>query len=117
MDFILQVVASSSTMTKIWADGRSYQGPKRALKLHELAVSPDLSIVLKPKDGKGFQVLFQRWIVERTFAWMGRCRRLAKDDEGSLSRSLAWATLAACRFLMRRIARDNGSVGLKCQEM
>jgi len=85
--------------------------------LHELAVSPDLSIVLKPKEGKGFQVMFQRWIVERTFAWMGRCRRLAKDDEGSLASSLAWTTLAACSFLMRRIACDNESMSLKCQAM
>jgi len=116
VDLILQVVASSPAMTKIWADG-GYRGPKRASKLHELAIRPDLSIVLKPKDGKGFQVLFQRWIVERTFAWMGRCRRLAKDYEGSLASSLAWTTLAACRFLMRRIARDNGGMGLKCKAM
>ena len=42
---------------------------------------------------------------ERAFAWMSRCRRLAKDYERSLESSLAWAQLAACRFMMRRIAR------------
>ena len=44
-----------------------------------------------------FAVLFQRWVVERTFAWMGRCRRLAKDFERTVASSLAWARLAACR--------------------
>ncbi len=116
LDLILRVVASSPTITKLWADG-GYRGSKLAAKLQELTVSPDLTIVRLPKEGTGFQVLFQRWIVERTFAWMGRCRRLAKDYEGSLASSLGWSTLAACRFLMRRIARENGGIGLKCQAM
>ena len=67
----------------------------------------------KPKDAKepalslskGFTVLYRRWVVERTFAWMGRCRRLAKDVERTLASSLAWVKLAGCRFLMRRVAR------------
>ena len=50
-------------------------------------------------------MLYRRWVVERTFAWMSRCRRLAKDFERCLESSLAWVQLAACRFLMRRLAR------------
>jgi len=46
-----------------------------------MGICPEPGIVLKPKDSKGFQVLFRRWVVERTFAWMGRCRRLSKDCE------------------------------------
>ena len=53
----------------------------------------------------GFTVLRRRRVVERSFAWMGRCRRLAKDVERTLARSVAWAKLAACRFMMRRVAR------------
>ncbi|MXX88283.1 MAG: transposase [Boseongicola sp. SB0677_bin_26] len=50
--------------------------------------------------------LYRRWVVERTFAWMSRCRRLAKDFERTLASSVAWAQLAACRFPARRLARN-----------
>jgi len=92
------------TVTGRGADG-GYQGPKLAAKLQELGVAELLEIVAKPKDSKGFTVLYRRWVVERTFAWMSRCRRLAKDFERTLASSLAWVQLAACRFLMRRLAR------------
>ncbi|MCY4463078.1 MAG: transposase [Albidovulum sp.] len=61
------------------------------------------------KKIKGFAALARRWVVERIFAWMGRCRRLAKDFERTVASSLAWARLAACRFLMRRVARNINS--------
>ena len=70
-----------------------------------------LEIVVKPKGKQGFTVLSRRWVVERTFAWLGRCRRLANpkspflDFERTLASSLAWVKLAACRFMMRRVAR------------
>ncbi len=92
-------------VTKLWADG-GYQGPKLVSKLEELDLGGLLEIVEKPKDIKGFTVLYRRWVVERTFGWMSRCRRLAKDFERSLSSSLAWCQLAACRFMMRRVARE-----------
>ena len=91
-------------VAKLWADG-GYQGPKLASRLAELGVGDMLEIVEKPQGSRGFTLLRRRWVVERTFAWMGRCRRLAKDWERSLESSLAWAQLAACRFLMRRVAR------------
>ncbi len=65
------------------------------------AFRSDLEIVNKPNDIKEFTALCHRWVGERTFAWMSRCRRLAKDYERSLESSLAWAQLAACRFMMR----------------
>ena len=56
---------------------------------------------------KGFVVLPKRWIVERTFGWLGRCRRLAKDFE-NLSRShAAFIILAMIRLMLRRIVRLN----------
>ena len=54
---------------------------------------------------EGFEVLPRRWVVERTFAWLGRCRRLAKDWERSIESSTAWANIASIRMLTRRIAR------------
>ncbi len=67
---------------------------------------PILDTVNKLKYTNGFTVLYRRWVVERTCAWKGRCRRLAKDYERTLESSLAWSQLAACRFLMRRVARE-----------
>ena len=101
---IVEVLEKAPHIKKIWADG-GYQGGKPASALTKLGIGTDLEIVKKPKDVKGFTVLQRRWVVERTFAWMSRCRRLGKDYERSLESSLAWAQLAACRFTMRRIVR------------
>ena len=101
---ILGVLEKAPHIQKIWADG-GCRGGKLASALTKLGIGTVLEIVKKPKDVKGFTVLHRRWVVERTFAWMSRCRRLAKDCERSLESSLAWAQLAACRFMMRRIAR------------
>ncbi len=101
---ILAMLEKAPTVTKLWADG-GYQGPKLAAALREMGIADMVEIVEKPKESRGFTVLYRRWVVERTFAWMGRCRRLAKDFERTLESSLAWARLAACRFLVRRIAR------------
>lgn len=63
-----------------------------------------IEIVERPLGVKGFQLLPQRWVVERTFAWCGRCRRLAKDFEGSASTEVAWLLVAHLRLLTRRLA-------------
>ena len=101
---ILGMLEKAPDVAKIWADG-GYQGPKLAAELERLGLGSALEIVKKPKDAEEFTVLYRRWVVERTFAWMSRCRRLAKDYEGSLESSLAWSQLAACRFMVRRAAR------------
>ena len=54
---------------------------------------------------KGFVVLAKRWIVERTFGWLGRCRRLTKDFENLTRTQIAFVQLAMIRLMMRRIAR------------
>ena len=101
---ILRVLEKAPHVKKIWADG-GCRGEKLASALKDLGIGSDLEIVKKPNNVNGLTVLYRRWVVERTFAWMSRCRRLAKDCERSLESSLAWAQLAACRFMMRRIAR------------
>ena len=112
-DVICRMLSAAPTVARLWADG-GYAGPKLEGELKRMGISPELEIVLKPKDSKGFQVLFRRWVVERTFAWMGRCRRLSKDYERSLASSLGWSQLAACRFLMHRIAREEGENSMEC---
>ena len=64
-----------------------------------------IEIVQRPKGTKGFQLLPRRWVVERTFAWLGRCRRLAKDFEATIASATAWLLIAHLRLLSRRLAR------------
>jgi transposase len=57
--------------------------------------------------GGGFEPLPKRWIVERTFAWLGRCRRLAKDFENLAVNALAFLILGMIRLMARRLARSS----------
>lgn len=87
----------------VFADG-GYAGGK--LK-RALAGKGNWTIeVIRRCDGQsGFKVLPRRWVVERTFAWLGRSRRLAKDWETTIESSTAWTLIAHIRILIRRLAR------------
>ncbi len=61
--------------------------------------------VVRRGDGLGFVPLPKRWLVERTFAWLGRCRRLAKGFESLAVNALAFLCLAMSRLMLRRLAR------------
>jgi putative transposase len=64
-----------------------------------------VEIIKRSDTAKGFEVLPHRWVVERAFAWLGRCRRLAKDWERSTESSTAWAFISSIRLMTRRLAR------------
>jgi transposase len=64
-----------------------------------------IEIVQRPPGVKGFQLLPKRWVVERTFAWFGRSRRLARDFEATIASATAWLLLAHLKLLSRRIAK------------
>ena len=64
----------------------------------------NIEIVQRPPGVKGFQLLPRRWVVERTLAWSGRCRRLAKDFEAAAATEVAWFIVAHIRLLTRRLA-------------
>ena len=64
-----------------------------------------IEIIKRSDTARGFEVLPRRWVVERTFAWLGRCRRLAKDFEATISSATAWMLIAHIRLLTRRLAR------------
>jgi transposase len=91
-------------LLKVYADG-GYQGPifQRAAK----AAIADLNVeIVKRSDrAKGFVVLPKRWVVERTFAWLNRCRRLAKDWECLDRKARAYVLLASIRLMVRRLGR------------
>jgi transposase len=90
---------------KLFADG-GYQGPIFATA--QKKAMPDLStkIVRRSDAAKGFEVLPRRWVVERTFAWLGRCRRLAKDLENLSRNALAFLKLASIRLMIRRLCSN-----------
>jgi putative transposase len=64
-----------------------------------------LEIVKRPEGIKGFLLLPKRWIVERTFAWLGRYRRLSKDYEYLTQTSEAMIRVAMIHLMVRRLAR------------
>jgi putative transposase len=64
-----------------------------------------LEVVKRPDDAKGFVVLHRRWLVERTFAWLGNYRRLSKDYEFSVYSADATIYAAMTHLMLRRLAR------------
>ena len=68
----------------------------------------NVEIVKRSDHAKGFIVLPKRWVVERTFAWLGRCRRLAKDWENLNRLDLAFLRLASIRLHAEK-AKKSGS--------
>ena len=91
---------------RIFADG-GYAGPKMALVAWRTGTWR-LQIV-KRSDAAGFEVLPKRWIVERTFAWISRNRRLARDFERYATTVVAFVRLAMIRIMLRRLAATASS--------
>jgi len=89
-------------LLKLFADG-GYQGPQFQTGLRRALAQVDVEIVKRSDLAKGFKVLPRRWVVERTFAWLNRCRRLAKDWENLNERALALLRLASIRLMVRKL--------------
>ena len=89
-------------LLKLYADG-GYQGPEFRRALKKILTRVNIEIVKRSDQAKGFVVLPKRWIVERTFAWLGRCRRLAKDWENLNRKALAFLRLASIRLMLRKL--------------
>ena len=87
----------------VWADG----GYNARQVDAAVAAMPGLKleIVKRTDDMKGFVVLPRRWVVERTFSWFGRNRRLAKDYENLADTLAAFVTVASIQLALRRLAR------------
>jgi transposase len=89
-------------LRKLFADG-GYQGPK--FRAAQKKILPHLvtEIVKRSHQARGFEVIPRRWVVERTFEWLGRCRRLAKDFENLTRNALAFIRLASIRLMVRKL--------------
>ena len=102
-DVIADTMESFPTLAHLFADG-GYGGDKLENALQSMD-GPTIEIVKRPNGATGFVVIARRWVVERTFAWLGRCRRLAKDWEATIASSDAWLLIASIRRTTRLIAR------------
>src|SRR6202047_3534398 len=89
-------------LLKLYADG-GYQGPIFQSAVRKILRQIDVEIVKRSDLAKGFAVLPKRWIVERTIAWLNRCRRLAKDWECLNRKALAFLRLATIRLMLRKL--------------
>lgn len=83
-------------------DGTYRSEPLRDWCQRQLGLA--LEIVQPPEGQKGFAVLPKRWVIERTFAWLGKYRRLSKDYEQLPSVSEAWIYVSMVHLMLRRLA-------------
>jgi transposase len=90
-------------LLKLYADS-GYQGPKFQEGLKQVCSQINVEIVKRCDVGK-FVVLPKRWIVERTIAWLNRCRRLAKDWERLNRNALAFLRWASIRLMTRKLCQ------------
>ncbi len=86
-------------LRQLWADG-AYAGTV-AFAARYAGIT--IEVVKRPDGATGFVVIARRWVVERTFAWIGRCRALSKDYEATCESSEAWIYLAMTHLMLRRL--------------
>jgi transposase len=93
-------------LLRLYADG-GYQGPQFQAGLRRVFRQIEIEIVKRSDAAQGFTVLPKRWIVERTIAWLNRCRRLAKDWECLNRNALAFLRWASIRLMLRRLCQKS----------
>ena len=89
-------------LERIWADG-AYAG--QLVRWAGEVGGWSVELVRRPPRQHTIQVLPRRWVVERTFAWLGRYRRLSKDYESLPETTEAWVYAAMTALMLRRLAR------------
>lgn len=84
---------------KVWAD-QAYAG----YQLEEIYAGRGIELEIVKRKEEGFKILRKRWIVERTFGWMSRYRRLSKDYEYWPKTAKNWCYASMIRLMLRRIS-------------
>jgi len=98
---LLTLLGRFPRLALIWADG-GYGG--RLVEWAKQAGGWPIEVVKRPAAATGFAPLPRRWVVERTFAWLGRCRRLSKDYEELPATSEAIIRVAMIHLMLKRLA-------------
>ncbi len=98
--------AAERALEKIWVDGGDQAG---VVTWAEAELGYALEVVARPSGSTGFAVLPRRWVVERSFAWIGRYRRLSKDYEARTTTSEAMIWAAFGTTMLRRLAKRGTS--------
>ncbi len=99
---VFEDARGETRLEKIWADG-GYAG--KLVESTRQEFGWDLEIVKRSDDVKGFKVLPHRWIVERTFGWLGRYRLLCREHEATLASSRTEIHLCLTHIMLRRLTR------------
>jgi putative transposase len=98
-----RVLEGLSSLQLLWVDG-GYTGENFAQAVKDIAPQLEVEVVKRSDDVQGFKLLPRRWVVERTFGWLMRHRRLVRDYETSESSAQAFIYLAMIRIQLRRLA-------------
>lgn len=101
-DLLESIRSSFPWLRHVFADG-GYAGDKLRSALDSLGTWT-IEIVKRSDTAKGFVLLPRRWVVERTFAWLNRNRRLAKDFEATVESAVTWLHIASVKLMSRRLA-------------
>lgn len=99
---VLDLLKPFKRLKLIWADGGGYAGQLVTWVKEKLRLT--LQIVKRSDDTKLLYVLPRRWVVERTFRWLGRYRRLSKDYEQNIHCSETMILIASINLMLHRIA-------------
>ena len=91
----------------VWADNKYHNHALNKWLARQRSITWKLEIVRRPAGEKGFQLLPKRWVVERTFSWLGRWRRLSRDYEHQTQSSAAMVQVASIGRMLRRLAPSN----------
>ena len=92
-------------LKKIWADGK-YNNRHLDSWMLEAKAPFEIEVVSRPAGAKGFVLLHRRWVVERTFAWIGRYRRHSRDYERKTESSEAMIKISSLNLMLRRLKPD-----------
>lgn len=95
-----KVAGSFTRLALIWADG-AYSG--HLIEWAHAATGAKIEIVRRSDNTRGFVVLPRRWVVERTFGWLGRSRRLSKDFERTTASSESFINVSMIRLMVKRL--------------
>lgn len=97
------IMPALGTLRKLWVDG-GYSGPDFADWVRKQSPKLEVEVIKRSDDIKGFKILPKRWVVERTFGWLVKHRRLVRDYEKTECSAAGWIAIALTRIMLRRLA-------------